>query len=214
MKRFRIQLVIAFIVLVCGVSLMGLVYILFGQPDKIVNPGIVVSSSSPVAAPAVPARSRSFTFPPRMNNHTLTGNKSTVSTYRAPEMQTTSPNTLFSTSSAQVHSVGGGSNAAFANTASSQSASSRGIAYGGAVTMPMTTFIAMASSRQVAAPAANEAPAMAQLARHAPPPPQPPGPGGLDPEHQLIEQPVGDALIPLLIFLLGYIVYRKNRLAV
>ena len=35
MKRFRIQLVIAGIVFICGVSLMGLVYILFNKQNSL-----------------------------------------------------------------------------------------------------------------------------------------------------------------------------------
>ena len=41
MKRFRIQLVWAVIVLICGVSLMGLVYILFNKPEVYISPGII-----------------------------------------------------------------------------------------------------------------------------------------------------------------------------
>ena len=42
MKRFRIQLVWAAIVLICGVSLMAAVYLLFNKPEVYINPGIVV----------------------------------------------------------------------------------------------------------------------------------------------------------------------------
>ena len=54
MKRFRIQLVWALIVLICGVSLMGLIYIVFNKPEVYINPGIVVTQPSPVAEPAAP----------------------------------------------------------------------------------------------------------------------------------------------------------------
>ena len=52
MKRFRIQLVIALVVLICGVSLMGLIYILFNKPEVYVNPGVIVTQPSPVSSPA------------------------------------------------------------------------------------------------------------------------------------------------------------------
>ena len=41
MKRFRIQLVIALVVLICGVSLMGLIYILFNKPEVYINPNYI-----------------------------------------------------------------------------------------------------------------------------------------------------------------------------
>jgi hypothetical protein len=56
MKKFRIQLVIAAVVFVCGVSLCGLIYIIGNKPAMYVNPG-VVSAPSPTASPVRYVRS-------------------------------------------------------------------------------------------------------------------------------------------------------------
>ena len=84
--------------------------------------------------------------------------------------------------------------------------------------MPMTHFSALASVRQIAQPEASEAPQMAAMAsapiRHTPGPPNPPDP--LDEEHQLIEHPIGDAVLPLSLLLIGYalvMVWRHRRKA-
>jgi hypothetical protein len=82
--------------------------------------------------------------------------------------------------------------------------------------MPVTTFVSVASSRQMAQPEAQEAPEVAQvLARKAPGPPNPTDP--LDEQHQLVEQPIGNALWLLLLMAIGYAAFRqrgkKRRLA-
>ena len=51
MKRFRIQLVIALVVLICGISLMGVVYLVFNKPEVYINPGVIVTQPSPVSSP-------------------------------------------------------------------------------------------------------------------------------------------------------------------
>ena len=56
MKSFRIQLLIAGIVALCGFSLMGVIYIVFGKQDVVINPGVVVCSPSPISMPATPMR--------------------------------------------------------------------------------------------------------------------------------------------------------------
>ena len=212
MKRFRIQLVIAFIVFVCGVSLMGLVYIFFNQPETYITPGIVVTAPNPVATPIQNVRP-----------HTINVHYPRHTTY--PPIQSSTNNAvampashgLYTTSSAQVHSVGGGGNGSFQIATASNSSSSRGIVYSTtnvsvSVTMPSSTFVAMASQRQMAQPEATQAPQMARLAvspRTAPGPPNPPGP--LDPEHQLIEQPVGDGIWIMLILACAYLIICGTR---
>lgn len=211
MKRFRIQLVWALIVLICGVSLMGLIYIVFNKPEVYINPGIVVTQPSPVAEPAAPLA------PSAAAPHSLFHHTSYSYTYHSQE--TSSPMStgrgLYLHSSAEVHSVGGGGNGAWGMTGSSGSGSSRGIIYtqSSGATMPMTSFVAVASSRQVSLPEAQEAPQMARMAspKRAPGPPNPPGP--LPGENQLVEHPIGDAVLPLLLLAIVYIVYRKKRLA-
>ena len=212
MKRFRIQLVIAFIVFVCGVSLMGLVYIFFNQPETYITPGIVVTAPNPVATPIQNVRP-----------HTINVHYPCHTTY--PPIQSSTNNAvampashgLYTTSSAKVHSVGGGSGYGIATTSQSSS-STRGISYSSTnvamPSMPSTSFTALASQRQVAEPEAVYAPQMASLAvapHRAPPPPNPGGGGGLDPEHQLIEQPIGDGIWIMLILACAYLIISGTR---
>ena len=174
MKRFRIQLVWALIVLICGVSLMGMVYLVFNKPEVYINPGIVVTQPSPVAEPAAPLAPRGGSAPQSMFHHT-----SYSYTYHSPETNsfTGTGKGLYLHSGAEVHSVGGGGNGAWAAAGSSGSGSSRGIVYtqSAGATMPMTR----------------------------------PLPG----EQQLVEHPIGDAVLPLLLLAIGYMVYRRKRLA-
>lgn len=214
MKQFRIQLAIAFIVLVCGVSLIGMVYVLSNKPDKDIRPGIVsVSTPSPIAAPVttMPSTIRSIARPTMMHAPSLPPTNSNSLHHFA----TSSPSRgLYLTSSAKVRTIGGGGSGYV--WTSSTTSSSRGIAYGGATAMPATSFVSIASSRQVAQPEAQEAPQMAQMAsspRHAPGPPNPPGP--LPEDHQLVEHPLGDALMPMLLCASVYgiwsIMYRRRK---
>lgn len=214
MKRFRIQLVIAGIVFICGVSLMGLVYILFNKPEVYINPGIVVSAPSPVAMPVQPTWLRSPMFA-RPGSHSYSTQPIMKHQHSSPAMPSYTGG-LYMTSGAQVHSIGGGGGNGYGIATTSGGSSGRGIrSTASSVAMPATTFIALASQRRIAEPAASEAPQMARLASrpfHAPGPPSgpvQPGQGG----HQLVESPVGGAVIPLILFALGYIVYRRKRLA-
>ncbi len=209
MKRFRIQLVIAFIVLVCGVSLIGLIYIISTKPVTYVTPG-VLSAPSPVASPVQPVNTGL-----RLYNRTVHHVAYAPSSYSlyTPSVSMPSYQGLYLTSSAQVHSVGGGGNGGGGIALTSGGSANRGIVYTGSVTMPMTTFVAMAESRQVAQPEASEAPQMASVAsapeRRAPGPPNiqyPPE------EHQLVEHPLGDGLWVLLMLAVGYTVVRRNRM--
>lgn len=218
MKRFRIQLVIAAIVFVCGISLMGLVYIVFSKPDVYINPGIVVSHPSPVATPHVPTARRVTKFPPRLHHQSIADMRTQARMESLAITPSSSAFAVHQQSNAQVSHVGSGFGGnSVAASSGNHSSSQRGIQYSGATgaTMPMTTFVALASSRTVSQPEASSAPMMAQTASapmfNAPPPPQPPSP--LDPEHQLVEQPIGDAIIPLLLLALAYVGYRKRRLA-
>lgn len=216
MKRFRIHLVLAASVLICGVSLMAAVYLLFNKPEVYINPGIVVSSPAPVANPVSPVTPRHIAGSYSLFRHTSYGYSSS---YHASPSASSMPATqgLYLHSSAEVHSVGGGSNGAWAAAGSSGSGSLRGIRYtqGGGVTMPMTSFLAVASTRQIAQPEAQEAPQMARMAspRRAPGPPTIIDLEEGQENHQLVETPVGSTAIPLLLFAIGYIVYRRKRLA-
>lgn len=219
MKQFRVQLVIAFVVFLCGISLMGLIYIIFNKPYVPINPGVVVSHPSPVAAPHLPMRtsSRVRVETPAVPHIQGIRNESRIeSTVSLPA---TGSYSLWTLSSAKISDSGSGigSSAGYVAPASTgkHSSAQRGISTTSmSVTMPMTTFVAMASARTVAAPAASEAPQMAKMAsaHNAPPPPNP---GGLDEEHQLIEHlyPIGDAVLPLLILAMGWILYKRKKLA-
>lgn len=213
MKRFRIQLVIAGIVFICGVSLMGLVYILFNKPEVYINPGIVVSAPSPVAMPVQPTWLRSPMFA-RPGSHSYS-TQPMKNQHTSPAMPSYTGG-LYMTSGAQVHSVGGGGGNGYGIATTSGGSSGRGIrSTASSVAMPAVSFIALASQRRIAEPAASEAPQMARLASrpfHAPGPPSGPVQPGQD-GHQLVEPPVGGAVIPLILFALGYIVYRRKRLA-
>ena len=217
MKGFRIQLLIAFIVLVCGVSLIGLIYMISTKPETYVTPG-VVSAPSPVATPIRPVYSGA-----QISTHSSLLHHSpyvlpTVSHTHQPSPASSSSFSLYLTSSAEVHSVGGGGGSMGIAT-TSHGESGRGINYSSAVTMPVTNFVALTSSRQIAQPEATEAPQMASLAsspvRRAPGPPNPPGP--LPDDHQLVEHPLGDAVLPMLLCAAVYgvwcMVYRRRKRA-
>ena len=198
MKRYRIQLVMAFIVLVCGVSLMGLVYILFNNHSEPITPGIVVSHPCPVAEPMQPAHRTLISPSPSRWVH------ATVPSYQphttsSPSVPTMPMRGLYETSRAQTHSVGGGGNG-YGIAATSNASSARGIQYG-STAMPSTSFIAMASSRTIAQPGSVDAP---QLARISSSPNRVPGTPDDEEEEEEVQQPIGDALPVLLLLAMTY----------
>lgn len=203
MKRFRIQLVIALVVLICGVSLMGVIYLVFNKPEVYVNPGVVVTQPSPVATPIQPVRTRTNALRQTGLSHAYP--IAPVPYAAAPKAAMQSTRGLYTTSSAKVQQVGGGSGYGTA-TSSGSSAAQRGIVY---TTSTVTTFVAFASnSRQVAAPEAQFAPEMAALVsepRRAPGPPDLGGEEAPD-DHQL---PVGDPLV--LIVMAGLYAFVRKR---
>lgn len=213
MKRFRIQLVIAGIVFICGVSLMGLVYILFNKPEVYINPGIVVSAPSPVAMPVQPTWLRSPMFA-RPGSHSYS-TQPMKNQHTSPAMPSYTGG-LYMTSGAQVHSIGGGGGNGYGIATTSGGSSGRGIrSTASSVAMPAVSFIALASQREMAPPQATEAPQMARLASrpfHAPGPPTGPVTPGYE-GHQLVEPPVGDAIWPMLLFALAYacVLLRRCR---
>lgn len=216
MKGFRIQLLIAFIVLVCCVSLIGLIYMISAKPVTYVTPG-VVSVPSPVATPMRPVYSAAKISAHSSMMHHSPYTVPTLS-HTPSSAAATSSFGLYMTSSAEVHSVGGGGGIGIVTT--SQSASGHGINHNGAVGMPVTNFVALAASRQIAQPEAQEAPQMASMAsspvRRAPGPPNPPGP--LPEDHQLVEHPLGDAVLPMLLCAAVYgvccMLYRLRKRAI
>ena len=153
-KKFRKQLIWAGVVFVLSISLMSAIYILGNKPYVYINPGITMSAPSPVGVP----------YHPGGFSYGLTGlGRHAVSTpYSMSAQPSMSENSSFGgiylTSNARVHSVGGGGGMAM--TASHNSSSRRNVVSGGgAAAMPISSFIALASTRQVAPPAAEEAPA-------------------------------------------------------
>ena len=211
-KQTRIRLVLAGLVLICGVSLMALVYLLINKPVVEISPSIVVSTPSPVAVPVVNhqnilLRSRSISHPAPYHSDSRQGwseKPSSPSSFK-----------IYTTSSATTHSVGGGTGSGFV-LATTSHAPQRGIQQD--ANLPVNTFVAMASSHQISAPEAGEAPQMAHLVsydpRHAPGPPNT-GEGGLPGDHQLVEHPIGDGLWVLVLMAMLYFCrkYAKTKSA-
>ena len=165
------------------------------------NPAI----ESPLSTPNASVTQQ--TYPPRATVHYPT------KTYKGTKpVSPSSVRGLYLTSGAQVQTVGGGF-AHHASAETSQSSSSRGIVYStSGAGMPTTNFLALASQRQVAEPESQEAPQMAHLASANPRrAPGPPDPGDLDPEHQLVEHPIGDGMWCLLLLAIGYAAMRLRR---
>lgn len=199
MKQFRIQLLIAFVVFICGSALIGAIYILSTKDVSVAKPGQVVSVShpSPVAKPSLPNQTvlRSNLI---RHVHSSYSAHTSANTPNAP-MQSVHVQGLYTTSSAQVTTVGGGGNASMLFTISHSSSRQTPNQQ---VAVPTTNFLALASTRSVAAPGESNAPQMASLAsapRRAPGPPVITGP--LEEENQLVEhpQPIGKSWIMLLL---------------
>ena len=218
-RQLRIRLVLAGVVLVCGVSLMALVYLMLNKPVEEIKPGIVVTHpSSPVASPlhmqSVPMSPSRYVF-----RHTWASSGKSGATVSGSASQGVSYAPLYTTSSAHVHSVGGGGNGGGVMTTTShaaQGASGRGITYAsGAASMPFTSFASIASARMMASPEAEQAPQMARLAssRHNAPGPPDLGGGELPGDHQLVEHPIGSPVV-LLVAALIYVAalaFRKRK---
>ena len=200
-KQTRIRLVLAGLVLICGVSLMALVYLLINKPVVENSPNIVVSTPSPVAVPVVNhenmlLRGRIISHPTPYRSESRPvwlDNPSSPSSFK-----------IYTTSSATTHSVGGGTGSGFI-LATTSHASQRGIQ--AQTNLAVNTFVVLASSRQLSAPEAGEAPQMAHLAsydpRHAPGPPNT-GEGGVPGDHQLVEHPIGDGLWMMVVMAMLY----------
>ena len=212
MKQFRIQLLIAFVVFLCGSALIGAIYILSTKEVSMAKPGQVVSVSrpSPVAKPSLPNR---LALRSKLIRH-VHSSYTTHTPTNTPitPMQSVHGQGLYTTSSAQVTTVGGGGHASVPFTISHSSSRQ---APNQQVVMPTTNFLALASTRSVAAPGATDAPQMASLAsapRRAPGPPVITGP--LDQEEQLIEKlPVGKSWIMLLLVAVyACLLARKKQL--
>jgi len=208
--KTRSKWVIALAVVIGGIWLMGVFYVLSYKPDVYVNPGAIVSSSSPVATPIQPSRYHSIMSHDGFIRHTMYI-QPTSYTVNAPEATMQPSYGLYMTSSATTHSVGGGDNSAYGMYSSSHSSSSRGIIYS-TTGMPTTNFIALASNRKMANPEAPDAPQMAHLApRNAP---GPPDLGGetTPPDHQLVEQPLNDGIWILMMASAIYGLWRLRKM--
>ena len=156
-KWFRKRMVLALVVFICGIALMGLVYIVNNKPYVYINPGIVTSAPTTTTRPIESVRaSRQLKpyLPAHMNSYTRSHRSFGLSMPSVPMRG------MYETSRAKVQHVGSGTNGVYATTgSSSRSSSQRGIQYGASsgVVMPMTTFTSMASARQVAQPEAQQA---------------------------------------------------------
>ena len=140
MKQFRIQLLIAFVVFICGSALIGAIYILSTKDVSVAKPGQVVSVShpSPVAKPSLPNRTvlRSNLI---RHVHSSYSAHTSANTPNAP-MQSVRGKGLYTTSSAQVTTVGGGGNASMLFTISHSSSRQTPNQQMG---MPTTNFLAL-----------------------------------------------------------------------
>ena len=205
MKSFRVQLLIALLVVICGISLMGLIYLVFSKPDVVVNPGVVVSTPSPVSIPVSPMRSNGRMY--RSVTHSHTAFYSNAVQPSTPIIPMQPIGSVWESKNARIQVIGGG--AEYRTEQTNNSAQQRGIQQ--TAVMPMTTFTAMASVRQVAAPTAAEAPAMAKLASGPHRAPGPPTIPDLEEKDQLVEHtPVGEPLVLALMAGL-YAIVRKRK---
>ena len=202
MKRFRIQLVIALVVLICGISLMGVIYLVFNKPEVYINPGVIVTQPSPVSAPIQPIRTSSSLL---RSDYPYSYTMYYPQPYATAPQATMQPSHgLLLTSSTQVQHVGGGASYGMATTSGTQT--QRGISY---TMTTVTTFATFAmNSRQVAAPEAMNAPEMAKLVTEPRRAPGPPDIGELDPEHQL---PMGSPLVLVVMAGLYAAAVRKRK---
>ena len=210
-KWFRKRMVLALVVFICGVALMGLIYMANNKPYVYINPGIV-TSIVPQATPTIETVRISRTLKPYLPSHAANYSRPMHRTFGVT-LPTQPMRGMYETSKASTQSVGGGGNGIYATSMGSRGKSThRGSQYtngtNNSVAMPVTTFTAMASTRQVAQPAAQQAPQMARLSvapRHAPGPP-----GGNPPDdHQLVEQPIGDGLWILMLMAVGYMIAKQ-----
>lgn len=214
MKQFRVQLLIAFVVFLCGSALIGAIYILSTKEVSIIKPGQVVSVShpSPVAKPSLSNRTI-LRANPIHHRHVSYAAHTSAHAPTIP-MQSVQGKGLYTTSSAQVTTVGGGGNASMLYTVSHSHSRQT---LNQQVAVPTTNFLALASTRSVAAPGASDAPQMASLAsapRRAPGPPVMDGDGSLDRENQLIEKsPIGKPWV-MLLMIVAYacVLARKKHL--
>lgn len=215
-KKFRKQLVWAIVIFVLSISLMSAIYILGNKPYVYINPGITMSAPSPVGTPYQPFGA-SKVLPG-------SGKRGVATSHTFSSQPASSTNVsfdgLYLSSKAQLHHVGGGYGG-YAPMAVAHNTPSRGIVMNGsgAATMPITNFVSMAATRQVAPPAASDAPQMGKLApRHAPGPPQPPGGDtGLPDDQQLVEHPIGEpwalALMAVLYALAQFMFCKRRKAA-
>lgn len=209
--KTRVKWVIALAVVTSAIWLVGVLYVISYKPEVYVNPGTVATCVPAIYSPSsnpirvyTPLRSRGY------HSYSFTSLRST----HMPSMSMSSTGGLFLTSKAQMHSIGGGGAGGGVYATSHGGSSSRGIQHNsGGASMPQANFIALASTRQMAEPQAADAPQMAKLASGPNKISGPPNPGGpLDPNDQLIEHlPIGDALIPMLLFALAFGAYRVIR---
>ena len=202
MKRFRIQLVIALVVLICGVSLMGVIYLVFNKPEVYINPGVIVTQPSPVSAPIQPIRTSSSLL---RSDYPYSYTMYPQPYATAPQATMQPSHGLFMTSSAQVQHVGGGASYGMASSSGTQT--QRGISY---TMTTVTSFATFAANRQVAAPEAQRAPEMAKLVSEPNRAPGPPDLGGGEApgEHQL---PVGSPMVLVLMAGLYAASVRKRK---
>lgn len=212
MRSTRIKWVIALAVVLSGLWLMGVMFVLSYQPETYVHPGTVVTAPAPTYTPTTRSN-RSFSPIRRQSTYHTTYAPVNRRSSSLPSVAMRSTSRLYTTSSAQQHEVGSGWNTGTYSGSQNQS-SARGIHYSNYnAVMPQANFIAIASTRQMASPEAQAAPQMARIASG--PNNAPPGPpnidGPLDPSVQLVEQPIGDALLPLALLALAYALARTYK---
>ncbi|MBQ8705530.1 MAG: hypothetical protein IJ548_04430 [Paludibacteraceae bacterium] len=210
MRQYRIHIVIVLVVVLCSLSLAGVVRRLFNPQTETVNSAIVVSSPAPVAVPMLPAR-QWREGGKHVSSGTSLRRQSVIAAPSSSSPMGPLAHGIYKTGSAQVQSIGGGNMAGIAVSHTSGRNTPQNPAPANSQAAVMTSFIAMASARTIAQPEAGEAPQMAQIAsapRRAPGPPDIPNPPV---DKQLVEPPVGDAVLPLLLLLCAYAIYKASR---
>lgn len=201
MRHFKLQLIIAFIVLLLGTALISFVYMLSKADDPTVHAGYVLTSPSPTAVPLIPRKSISHTRSYESTNASRQYTQSSAT--QLNNMLALPVNGLYTTSGHKVNIV---TNADVNSPISfTHSSKRRGVNNSAINIMPVTSFIAMATTREIASPGAQDAPQMASMApRRAPGPPTVTD-DDLNEENQLVEQPIGASWV-LLLFALAYLI--------
>jgi|GEM_PF-4679441 len=203
MKRYRIHLISGLIIALGAVAIISMVQMFLSPSDSVV---IVERTSSPAksAFPMIQSTYRS-PFAPTVYSHPSENSTLATPTSPAPVAG------LWKTSSAKVTVINSAGIGNTSYTQSSSSSSQRGIGSSFVSSVaPVTSFVAMANTREIASPGATEAPQMAEIQSAPRRGPGPPDIIDLPTDEQL---PVGSplCLVALVFCYTIYLFLQKNR---